>query len=177
MSRVGIYPVSIPEGVDLQVNGREIAVKGKLGSMNWQVPGDVDFEHKDGQVTFSPRSNSKKARALWGTSRAIVANMVHGVSEGFSRKLSVQGVGYRSAVQGNVLDISAGYSHPVKMQIPEGIKVQVNDNTEIEITGYDKHQVGQFAANVRAVRPPEPYKGKGIRYADERVRMKEGKKK
>lgn len=177
MSRVGIYPVNIPEGVDLQVNHREIAVKGKLGSLNWQVPADVEFEHKDGQVTFSPRNRSKKARALWGTSRAIVANMVHGVSEGFSKKLSVRGVGYRSAVQGNVLDISAGFSHPVKMQIPEGLKVQVTDNTEIEVTGHDKHQVGQFAANVRALRPPEPYKGKGIRYADERVRMKEGKKK
>ena len=177
MSRVGVYPVQVPESVDFQVTGREITVKGKLGSINWQVPADVEFEHKDGQVTFNPRNNSKQARSLWGTSRAIVANMVHGVSQGFSRKLIAQGVGYRSAVQGNVLDVVAGYSHPVKMEIPEGLNVQVTDNTQIEITGYDKHQVGQFAANVRAIRPPEPYKGKGIRYEDERVRMKEGKKK
>lgn len=177
MSRIGIYPVTVPEGVELNINGREVSVKGKFGTLNWSVPSEVAFEQKDGAVSFEPRNKGKKARALWGTSRAIVANMVHGVSEGFSKKLSVQGVGYRSAVQGNVLDISAGFSHPVKIQIPEGLKVQVTDNTEIEITGYDKHQVGQFAANVRAVRPPEPYKGKGIRYADERVRMKEGKKK
>ena len=177
MSRIGIYPVTVPEGVEVNVSGQEVSVKGKLGSLTWRVPAEVAFEHKEGEVSFEPRNKGKKSRALWGTSRAIVANMVHGVSQGFTKKLLVQGVGYRSSVQGNVLDVSVGYSHPVKMQIPEGLKVQVNDNTEIEVSGYDKHQVGQFAANVRAVRPPEPYKGKGIRYADERVRMKEGKKK
>ena len=177
MSRVGIYPVQVPDGVDLQVNGREIVVKGKLGSLNWEIPGDVEFEHKDDSVSFSPRNSSKKARALWGTSRAIVSNMVIGVSEGFTKKLIAQGVGYRALVQGNFIEIIAGFSHPVKLVIPEGITAQVTENTNIEISGFSKHLVGQFAANIRAVRPPEPYKGKGIRYADERVRMKEGKKK
>lgn len=177
MSRVGKNPVSIPQGVELQVNGRDISVKGKLGTLNWTIPSDVEFTKTDSEVTFTPRNSTKNARALWGTSRAIVANMVQGVSEGFTKKLTVHGVGYRAAVKGNLLDISAGFSHPVEMPIPEGLKVEVTDNTNISITGFDKQVLGQFAANVRAVRPPEPYKGKGIRYADERVRMKEGKKK
>lgn len=177
MSRVGKNPVTIPAGVEFQVNGRDISVKGKLGSLSWTIPSEVDFTKNDNEVTFTPRNSSKLARALWGTSRATVANMVYGVSEGFSKKLTIHGVGYRAAVQGNLLDISAGFSHPVKMPIPQGLSVQVTDNTNIEITGFDKQLLGQFAADVRAVRPPEPYKGKGIRYADERVRMKEGKKK
>lgn len=177
MSRIGIYPVSIPSGVELQIDGRSLSIKGKLGTLNWSIPGEIEFEHKDNEISFKPRNQSKLARSLWGTSRAVVANMVEGVSQGFSKKLIIKGVGYRSAVQGNVLDISAGFSHPVKMVIPEGLKVQVTDNTEVEVTGYDKQKVGQFAANIRSVRPPEPYKGKGIRYHDERVRMKEGKKK
>lgn len=177
MSRVGKSPVVIPQGVELQVNGRDITVKGKLGTMTWSVHQDVEFSHKDNEVTFEPRNNTKAARALWGTSRATIANMVQGVSEGFSKKLTVHGVGYRAAIKGNLLDISAGFSHPVEMPIPEGLKVEVTDNTNISITGFDKQKLGQFAADVRAVRPPEPYKGKGIRYADERVRMKEGKKK
>lgn len=177
MSRVGKNPVTIPSGVEFQVNGRDISVKGKLGTLNWTIPSDVEFSKTENEVSFEPRNNTKTARALWGTSRAIVANMVQGVSEGFAKKLTIHGVGYRAAVKGNLLDISAGFSHPVEMPIPQGLTVQVTDNTTIEITGFDKQQLGQFAANVRAVRPPEPYKGKGIRYADERVRMKEGKKK
>lgn len=178
MSRVGKNPVVIPQGVDFSFDGRDISVKGKFGSLTWSVPSDVEFKKNDsGEVEFSPRNQSKLARSLWGTSRATVANMIHGVSEGFVKKLSVHGVGYRAAVQGNLLDISAGFSHPVRMPIPDGLKVQVTDNTQIEISGFDKQQVGQFAATVRSVRPPEPYKGKGIRYADERIRMKEGKKK
>ena len=177
MSRVGKSPVTIPSGVDVQFNGREVSVKGKLGTLAWSIPGEVTFEHKDNVITFAPENNSKLSRSLWGTSRAVVANMVQGVSEGFSKKLTIKGVGYRSAVQGNVLDISAGFSHPVKLDIPEGIKVQVTDNTEVEVTGFDKQKVGQFAANIREIRPPEPYKGKGIRYKDEYVAMKEGKKK
>ena len=177
MSRVGKNPVTIPSGVEFQVNGRDISVKGKLGTLNWTIPSDVEFSKTENEVSFEPRNNTKAARALWGTSRAIVANMVQGVSEGFAKKLTIHGVGYRAAVKGNLLDISAGFSHPVEMPIPQGLTVQVTDNTTIEITGFDKQQLGQFAANVRAVRPPEPYKGKGIRYADERVRMKEGKKK
>ena len=177
MSRVGKSPIQIPNGVDVQLSGRDIAVKGKLGALNWTIPSDVNMAMADNQLTFEPRNQAKATIALWGTTRANVANMVQGVSEGFSKKLKVIGVGYRAAVQGSVLDVSAGYSHPVKMPIPSGISVQVNDNTEIVVSGFDKEQVGQFAANVRKVRPPEPYKGKGIRYVDEQVRMKEGKKK
>lgn len=177
MSRVGKNPVTIPSGVEFQVNGRDISVKGKLGSLSWTIPSEVDFTKNENEVTFEPRNSSKLARALWGTSRATVANMVHGVSQGFTKKLTIHGVGYRAAVKGNLLDISAGFSHPVEMPIPQGLSVQVTDNTTIEISGFDKQLLGQFAADVRAVRPPEPYKGKGIRYADERVRMKEGKKK
>jgi len=177
MSRVGKNPVIIPAGVEFQANGRDISVKGKLGTLAWSIPSDVEFTKTENEVTFTPRNNTKVAQALWGTSRATLANMVQGVSAGFTKKLTVHGVGYRASVQGNLLDISAGFSHPVKMPIPEGLKVEVTDNTNIFITGFDKQALGQFAADVRAVRPPEPYKGKGIRYADERIRMKEGKKK
>lgn len=177
MSRVGKNPIALPEGVQVTVTGREIAVKGKLGELNWSVPHEVNFDHKDNTITFEPRITTKEARAKWGLSRALVANMVTGVSEGFEKKLELRGVGYRSAMQGNKLVLNVGYSHPVEMEVPAGLKCAVNANTEITITGYDKHAVGQFAANIRAVRKPEPYKGKGIRYMGEQVILKEGKKK
>ena len=177
MSRVGKAPVAIPQGVEVTLNGRDVSVKGKLGQMQFTVPNTIDVKHEDNTLTFAPRNNSKTTRALWGTSRARVAAMVKGVSEGLTKKLKVVGVGYRAAVQGKVIDIQAGHSHPVKMEIPEGITAQVNDQTEIELKGYDSQVLGQFAANIRAVRSPEPYKGKGIRYVNEHIVMKEGKKK
>lgn len=177
MSRVGKSQIQIPQGVEVTLAGRDVTVKGKLGQMQFSVPSQIEVKQEDNVLNFVSTDNSKTTNALWGTSRARVANMVKGVSEGFTKKLQVVGVGYRAAVQGRTLDVQAGYSHPVKMEIPEGLNVQVNDQTEIVVTGYDRHAVGQFAANIRAVREPEPYKGKGIRYVGEQIVMKEGKKK
>lgn len=177
MSRVGKNPVVLPNGVTATLTGRALSIKGQLGEMNWDIPHDVKGELTENEITFTPIRETKEARALWGTSRAITANMVEGVSKGFEKKLKLVGVGYRAAMQGAKLNLSVGYSHPVDMEVPAGLKVEVNDSTEVVITGADKQSVGQFAANIRRVRPPEPYKGKGIRYADEYVVMKEGKKK
>ncbi len=177
MSRIGKNPVTIPEGVTVTMAGRAMSVKGKLGELNWDIPHDIKATVNDNLVSFEMIRENKEAQALWGLSRALTANMVEGVSKGFEKKLKMIGVGYRAKMEGNKLDIQAGFSHPVKLEVPANLKVAVNDNTEIVITGYDKQLVGQFAANVRKVRPPEPYKGKGIRYADEHVVMKEGKKK
>ncbi|MBI1362367.1 MAG: 50S ribosomal protein L6 [Proteobacteria bacterium] len=177
MSRIGKNPVTIPAGVEVTLNGRDLTVKGSKGTLQFAVPADINTNIEGKEVAFTPRNDAKTTRALWGTTRARVANMVNGVSKGFTRKLQIQGVGYRAAVAGTSLDLQLGFSHPVKMAIPQGLTVQVNDNTEIVITGADKHKIGQFAADVRGVRPPEPYKGKGVRYSDEQVRRKEGKKK
>lgn len=177
MSRIGKNPVTIPEGVTVTMAGRAMSVKGKLGELNWDIPHDIKASVADNLVTFEMIRENKEAQALWGLSRALTANMVEGVSKGFEKKLKLIGVGYRANMQGNKLDLQVGFSHPVKLEVPAGLKVVVNDNTEVVITGFDKQVVGQFAANVRRIRPPEPYKGKGIRYADEHVVMKEGKKK
>ena len=177
MSRVGKNPVMIPDGVEVQLSGRSLAVKGKLGSLTYTVPSDVDVKVEGKAIQFTPKSQSKQARALWGTSRATLANMVTGVSTGYSKTLQIVGVGFRAAVTGSNLDLSLGFSHPVKMAIPQGLKVEVKDNTEVTVSGFDRRLVGQFAANVRDIRSPEPYKGKGVRYANENVIMKEGKKK
>jgi len=177
MSRIGKNPVSIPAGVDVALNGHELTVKGSKGTLQFAVSADIDTKIADGEVSFTPRNEAKATRALWGTTRAVVANMVTGVSEGFTRKLQIQGVGYRASVAGTKLDLQLGFSHPVQLDVPEGLSVQVNDNTEVVIVGADRQKVGQFAANVRGIRPPEPYKGKGVRYSDEHVRRKEGKKK
>jgi large subunit ribosomal protein L6 len=176
MSRVGKLPVSVPAGVDV-VLGDRIVVKGTLGSLEMNSNKLVRIE-RDGEVLrIAPVDESTAANAMSGTFRQLVNNMVHGVSKGFEKKLSLIGVGYRAQAQGDKLNLSAGYSHPVVMQMPAGVKVECPTQTEILIKGADRQQVGQVAAEVRAVRPPEPYKGKGIRYADERVAMKEAKKK
>ena len=177
MSRIGKNPITIPSGVEVNVNGREFNVKGKNGELSWSIPHAIDFDKTDSEITFSLRQTTKEARALWGLSRAMVANMVEGVSNGFSKKMEIKGVGYKAALKGKILNLIVGYSHPVDLDIPEGLTVKMEGATALEITGADKQLVGQFAANVRAVRPPEPYKGKGIRYADEHIIMKEGKKK
>lgn len=178
MSRVGKNPVVIPQGVEVSLKGRELAVKGKLGQLEYTVPMEVNCEVSDSEIAFTPKSEKNKtARALWGTARANTANMVKGVSEGWSKSLEIIGVGYRAAVKGNQLDLTLGFSHPILMDIPTGLEVKVEGNTNVTVSGYDKQAVGQFAANVRMLRKPEPYKGKGIRYAGEQILRKEGKKK
>jgi len=177
MSRIGKRPVEIPSGVEVALSGRDIEVKGSKGTLNWSIPHDIDVKQEDGAISFTPRKEDRPTRALWGLARAMTANMVQGVSEGFERRLEIRGVGYRAAVQGQNLNLSLGFSHPVNMPIPEGITATVNENTEIVLTGYDKQKLGQFAANIRKLRPVEPYKGKGVRYVGEHVVMKEGKKK
>ena len=169
MSRVAKNPVKLPSGVELKIDGRKVSVKGSKGNL------DVSFE--DGIFTVKPREESQESWALAGTTRAVVNNMVTGVSEGFERKLVLNGVGYRAQAQGKTLNLTLGFSHPVAYQLPDGITIETPTQTEIVVKGIDKQLVGQVAANVRAFRPPEPYKGKGVRYADEQVRRKEAKKK
>jgi large subunit ribosomal protein L6 len=154
-----------------------VVVKGKNGELSAPLHSDVELKVADNLATLSPRRNTREAKALWGTMRASVSNMVVGVSEGFTRKLEINGVGYRAAMQGNKLVLNLGYSHPVEMEVPQGLSVNVENNTSVTITGADKQLLGQFAAEVRAKRPPEPFKGKGVKYADEYIVRKEGKKK
>mgnify|MGYP003301701897 FL=1 len=154
-----------------------MVVKGKNGELSAPLHSDVELKVADNLATLSPRRNTREAKALWGTMRASVSNMVVGVSEGFTRKLEINGVGYRAAMQGNKLVLNLGYSHPVEMDVPQGLSVNVENNTSVTITGADKQLLGQFAAEVRAKRPPEPFKGKGVKYADEYIVRKEGKKK
>jgi large subunit ribosomal protein L6 len=157
--------------------GGVVVVKGKNGELSAPLHSDVELKVADNLATLSPRRNTREAKALWGTMRASVSNMVVGVSEGFTRKLEINGVGYRAAMQGNKLVLNLGYSHPVEMDVPQGLSVNVENNTSVTITGADKQLLGQFAAEVRAKRPPEPFKGKGVKYADEYIVRKEGKKK
>jgi large subunit ribosomal protein L6 len=177
MSRVGSSAITIPADVTMSHEGGVVVVKGKNGELSAPLHSDVELKVADNLATLSPRRNTREAKALWGTMRASVSNMVVGVSEGFTRKLEINGVGYRAALQGNKLVLSLGYSHPVEMDVPAGLTVNVENNTSITITGADKHLLGQFAAEVRAKRPPEPFKGKGVKYADEYIVRKEGKKK
>lgn len=177
MSRVGKAPVEIPSGVTVTVNGRHITVKGSKGEMEFTSPPEVKIEVQDNQAVFSPASNSKQARALWGLSRRHVANMVHGVSEGFTKELEIQGVGFRASADKEYVTLALGFSHEIKYAIPEDIEVKVEKQTQLTISGKDKRQVGQVASEIRSLRPPEPYKGKGVRGKDEYVRRKEGKKK
>ncbi|HAG53492.1 MAG TPA: 50S ribosomal protein L6 [Alphaproteobacteria bacterium] len=176
MSRVGKNPVAMPQGVEANVVGRELTVKGKNGELQFTVPAEIKTAIEENEIVFTLGTTSKQAKAFWGLSRAMVANMVKGVSEGFTKVLEINGVGYRAAVKGNKLDLSLAFSHPVEMEIPSDLKVEVKGN-EITITGADKQRVGQFAADVRAWRKPEPYKGKGIKYKEEHIVRKEGKKK
>ena len=177
MSRIGSSPITIPADVTLSQEGGIVVVKGKNGELSTQLHNEVELNVADNVATLSPRRNTREAKALWGTMRASVSNMVIGVSQGFTRKLEINGVGYRAAVQGNKLVLTLGFSHPVEMEVPNGLKVNVENNTAVTISGADKQVLGQFAAEVRAKRPPEPFKGKGVRYADEYVVRKEGKKK
>jgi large subunit ribosomal protein L6 len=177
MSRVAKMPVAVPSGVDVQVSAQEITVKGAQGTLKQAANDLVAVKVANGAVTFAPANESAEANAMSGTMRAIVANMVNGVSKGFERKLTLVGVGFRAQAQGTKLNLQVGFSHPVVKDMPAGIKVECPTQTEILIKGADRQVVGQIAAEVRAIRPPEPYKGKGIRYADERVVLKETKKK
>ena len=177
MSRIGKQPVSIPAGVEVTVGDGEIAVKGPLGTLKQAVPGEVRVKRDGNTVTLETVEDSIRAGAMSGTVRALLANMVLGVSKGFERKLTLVGVGYRAQAQGDKLNLSLGFSHPVVHHMPKGVKVETPTQTEILIKGMDKQQVGQVAAEVRAYRPPEPYKGKGVRYADEVIVLKETKKK
>ena len=177
MSRVGKKPVAIPSGVTAAVEGQTVKVKGSKGGLSFVVPDLVEVKHADGSIAVTPRNETKQARALWGMSRAQVANLVKGVTAGYEKKLEINGVGYKAAVAGTVLKLNLGYSHDVDYAIPKGIQIVTPKPTEIIITGIDKQKVGQTAAEIRKVRGPEPYQGKGVKYADEFIFRKEGKKK
>ena len=177
MSRIGKKPVAIPSGVTAKVEGQKVSVKGAKGELSFVVPDDVDVKFQDNEIKVDPRNETKRARALWGTARAQVNNLVVGVTQGFERKLEITGVGYKAAVAGKNLQLSLGYSHDVNYPIPAGIAIATPKPTEITVIGIDKRQVGQVAAEIRAYRGPEPYKGKGVKYADEFIFRKEGKKK
>jgi len=177
MSRVGKMPLPLPKGVDVSVSAEQISVKGSLGTLVRPVNALVTIKNDDGKLNFAPANDSVEADAMSGTMRALVANMVNGVSKGFEKKLSLVGVGYRAAAAGAKLNLQIGFSHPVAKDMPEGVTVACPTQTEIVIKGSDRQVVGQIAAEVRAIRPPEPYKGKGIRYVGEKVVIKETKKK
>ena len=177
MSRVGKKPVAVPSGVTATVDGQLIKVKGSKGELSFVVPENVSIAMEDGSVAVSPRDQTKKARSAWGMSRTMVANLIEGVTKGFERKLEINGVGYRASVQGKNLQLALGYSHDVVYPIPAGITIVTPKPTEILISGINKQQVGQVAAEIRDYRGPEPYKGKGVKYADEKIFRKEGKKK
>ncbi|MDH4375725.1 MAG: 50S ribosomal protein L6 [Ramlibacter sp.] len=177
MSRVGKMPVAVPDGVTVEVKQDQINVKGKGGALSLALSTLVKVENKDGKLSFTPIDESREANAMSGTFRQLVNNMVVGVTRGFEKKLSLVGVGYKAAAQGAKLNLQVGYSHPVNLDVPKGLEVKTPTPTEIVVTGFDKQVLGQFAAEIRAIRPPEPYKGKGIRYADEKITIKETKKK
>ena len=177
MSRIGKKPVAIPKGVTASVNGQEVAVKGPKGELKHVLVDDVIAKLADGGVEVAMREDTLNGRAMWGMSRTLISNLMTGVTEGFNKKLEITGVGYRAAVQGSNVQLQLGYSHDVVFPIPKGIQVVCPKPTEIVITGIDKQQVGQVAAEIRRFRPPEPYKGKGVKYANEYIFRKEGKKK
>jgi large subunit ribosomal protein L6 len=177
MSRIGKYPVAVPSGVDVQIAGHRLTAKGKLGQLSIDVANDVTASVEDGKVWVRPNGDTKQARTLWGTTRSLVANMVTGVSTGFTVNLEINGVGYRAAVQGKILNLQLGYSHDIAFPIPDDVKIVCDKPTSIIVSGADKQRVGQIAAKIREFRKPEPYKGKGVKYATETIRRKEGKKK
>ncbi|HWD66332.1 MAG TPA: 50S ribosomal protein L6 [Caulobacteraceae bacterium] len=177
MSRIGKSPIAVPAGVTVAVDGQTVSVKGPKGELSWTVSDDVAVTFEDGTLTFAPRDDSSRARAMWGLSRTLVNNMVVGVTAGYEKTLELVGVGYRATMKGQTLSMQLGFSHEVDIAAPKGISFQVPRPVEIRISGIDKQQVGEMAARIRKVRPPEPYKGKGVRFAGEKVRRKEGKKK
>lgn len=177
MSRIAKYPVELPKGVEATISAGQIVVKGPLGELSQALTGDVLVRQEDNQLTFAVANDSRQAKAMSGTTRALVNNMVTGVSKGFERRLNLVGVGFRAQVQGDALKLQLGFSHDIVHQLPSGVKAECPSQTEIVIKGADKQVVGEVAAKIRAYRKPEPYKGKGVRYADERVILKETKKK
>ena len=177
MSRIGKKAVEVPSGVTVTIDGQDVTVKGAKGQLSWTVVDEIVVKQENGELTLTPRDDSQRARAMWGLSRTLVANMVEGVSKGFEKNLELVGVGYRAAMKGNALSLQLGFSHDVDIVPPPGITFASGKQTEIKISGIDKQVVGEIAARIRRIRPPEPYKGKGVRYAGEKVRRKEGKKK
>lgn len=177
MSRIAKKPIEMPPGVNLTIDGQNISAKGPKGELSVTVHSNVAFEHKDNILTFKPANDQKGAVAMTGTMRSLVNNLVNGVNQGYEKKLNLVGVGYRAQVKGKVLNLSLGFSHPVEYQAPEGITIETPSQTEIIVSGCDKQKVGQVSAEIRAFRPPEPYKGKGVKYADEQIIRKDAKKK
>lgn len=177
MSRIGRLAIPVPSGVTATVDGQKVSVKGPKGELSFVLVDDVTIALNDNEIAVQPRDESKRARSAWGMSRTMVANLVEGVTKGFERRLEINGVGYRAAVQGKTLQLALGYSHDVEYSIPEGITITTPRPTEIIVSGIDKQRVGQAAAEIREYRPPEPYKGKGVKYVDEYIFRKEGKKK
>ncbi len=177
MSRIAKAPVPIASGIEVKIDGQDVEVKGSKGALAWSVNPAIKVSQEDGELHVAPHKETKQSWALAGTTRALLNNMIIGCSDGFSKKLTLIGVGYRAAMKGRELNLSLGFSHPVNYAVPEGIQIETPSQTEIVVSGADKQQVGQVAAEIRSYRPPEPYKGKGVRYADEHVLRKEAKKK
>jgi len=177
MSRIGKKAIAIPAGVQVTLDGQSVTVKGPKGQLAWTVAEEIEIKQENGELSLAPREDTQRARAMWGLSRTLLDNMVEGVTKGFERKLELVGVGYRAAMKGSNLSLQLGFSHDVDIPAPAGVSFAVPKQTEITISGIDKQAVGEMAATIRKIRPPEPYKGKGVRYAGETVRRKEGKKK
>lgn len=177
MSRIAKHPIKIPAGVDIRVDGKKVVVKGKKGELILPLVDDISAVVKDGAITLKPLSEAGFAKNMWGTTAANVRNMIHGVTEGYSKKMIIEGVGFRAALKGKDLVLQIGFSHEVEYKTPQGIEIKVPKQTEIEVYGIDKQKVGQVSAEIYSLKPPEPYKGKGIRYEGQHVRRKEGKKK
>jgi len=177
MSRIGKRTIAVPKGVTVTLDGQSIVVKGPKGERAWTVADEIEVKFENDEINLVAKTDTQRARAMWGLSRTLVDNMVTGVTEGFTRKLELVGVGYRAALKGNDLSLQLGFSHEVNILAPAGVTFAVPKQTEINISGNDKQVVGELAANIRKLRPPEPYKGKGVRYSGEKVRRKEGKKK
>jgi large subunit ribosomal protein L6 len=177
MSRIGKKTIATPKGVTITVDGQNVSVKGPKGESSWTVAEEIEVTYENNELSLAPRADTQRARAMWGLSRTLLDNMVTGVTDGFERTLELVGVGYRAAMKGNALSLQLGFSHDVDINPPAGVTFAVPKQTEIKISGSDKQVVGEVAANIRKLRPPEPYKGKGVRYAGEKVRRKEGKKK
>lgn len=177
MSRIGKLPITVPSGVQVDIKDRQVTVKGQKGQLQQVIVGDVNVTLNNGEIKVEPANDTKRARAMWGMSRTLINNMVTGVTEGFSKRLEIRGVGFRASVDGKILSLSLGFSHEIKYAIPQNITIVAEKPTLLVISGTDAQKVGQVAALLRSLRKPEPYKGKGVRYEDERVIMKEGKKK
>ena len=177
MSRVGKNPIEVPDGVDVAIIGQQVIAKGKLGELSMTFSDDIDIIKEANFVKVKARSNTIQSRKMWGTARSVISNLIVGVSEGFTRDLEINGVGYRAQIQGKELVLQLGFSHEIRHAIPDGVNISCPDQTHIKVEGPDKQKVGQVASDIRAYRPPEPYKGKGVKYVDEQILRKEGKKK